>query len=352
MKKIIKYFLYFLLSLVIAFALFLAWARINDYQPEETNEIYSSKNPTVLNDTLRVSLMIWNIGYAGLSQEMDFFYDGGENTRPTKEIAKNNIRKIRSFLEKADTLDFILLQEVDRDSKRSYYMDEFDSIKKTLPDYKTFFGKNYDVKFVPLPPASPMGKVTSGLMTLSRYDPKSVVRHSFPGNYSFPTGLFMLDRCFLVNRHPLKLGKELLIINTHNSAYDDGTLRKAQMEFMKKFLTAEYKKGNYVIVGGDWNQSPAGFEPDFEKNVFDTVNLSYIPENYPAKDWKWLYENNVPTNRRVAIPYKAGKSPTTVIDFFLISPNIKAMDVKTINMDFQYSDHQPVWTTLQLTINN
>ena len=79
-------------------------------------------------------------------------------------------------------------------------------------------------------------------MTLSKYDAASSVRFSFPGNFSWPLGLFFLDRCFLVNRYTLKNEKELLVINTHNSAYDDGSLRDEQLKFLKDFIQAEYKR--------------------------------------------------------------------------------------------------------------
>jgi hypothetical protein len=161
-------------------------------------------------------------------------------------------------------------------------------------------------------------------------------------------GVFMLDRCFLVNRYPLSGGRELLVINTHNSAYDDGSLRKAQMEYLHGFLMEEYGKGNYVIVGGDWNQTPYGFEPEFERDVFDTIQLSYVPGDYLPGDWTWLYDPTVPTNRRVDIPYKAGVSRTTVIDFYLLSPNLEPLFVEGVYLGFIHSDHQPVLAGFKL----
>ena len=129
-----------------------------------------------------------------------------------------------------------------------------------MQDYSTSFAKNYDVFFVPVPPATPMGKVLSGLTIFGKYQPTSSVRYSFPGEYGFPKQLFMLDRCFLVNRYPLSNGKELLIINTHNEAFDPGQIRKAQMSYLKDFLLTEFRNGNYIITGGDWNQAPPGFQ--------------------------------------------------------------------------------------------
>ena len=347
MKKLLKLLLYLIIIIIVAFGLFLVYASINDYKPEEKITLLTSENPDLLSDTTEYTLMLWNIGYCGLNKEMDFFYDGGRNVRPSEEKVKENIQGVKSFLQKNQNIDFILIQEVDKHSKRSYYFNEFDTIANIFPERTCVYGKNYDVFFVPTPPADPMGKVNGGLMTVSKYTPENSTRYSFPGNYSWPTGLFMLDRCFLVNRYKLTNGKELLIINTHNSAYDDGTLKAQQMEYLKTFLKEEYKNGNYIVVAGDWNQCPPNFIPKFKENIMDTVVKTDIPSDYLPK-WTWLYDNTLPTNRRVSAPYKKGKTLTTVIDFLLLSPNIKGVSVKNINVGFKFSDHQPVKAKIRL----
>jgi endonuclease/exonuclease/phosphatase family metal-dependent hydrolase len=154
--------------------------------------------------------------------------------------------------------------------------------------------------------------------------------------------LFMLDRCFLVQRHPVENGKELVVVNTHNSAYDDGSLRKQQMNYMRDFLLEEYGKGNYVIVGGDWNQTPYGCRPELPSHRFDTVNLTFVEKDYPDAKWTWAYDQDTPSNRRVTTPYDRATSLTTIIDCFLLSPNVILEEVEAIDVNFRYSDHQPV----------
>jgi endonuclease/exonuclease/phosphatase family metal-dependent hydrolase len=349
--KIIRPILYLLLILVGAFLLFLLYATIDDYKPKEVIAHLLECEPDVLSDSLQIELVIWNIGYAGLDASMDFFYDDGERMRPSREGVMSNMEGINSTLESYRDFDFILLQEVDQDSKRSYHLNEFQLIQDQFSGYHSWFGTNYDVGFVPIPLPEPMGKVESGLMTLSRQCPVSVERHSFPGNYSWPIKLFMLDRCFLVNRYRLSNQKELVIVNTHNSAYDDGSLRAQQMSYLSDYLLPEYEKGNYVIVGGDWNQTPYGIEPELPSHLFDTVNLIYIEKDFPAPGWNWAFDTSMPTNRRVAYPYDQSSSLTTIIDCFLLSPNIELEYVKAIDLGFKYSDHQPVQLKVRLRKN-
>ena len=346
--RVLRPFLYLILVLVGAFILFLIYASADDFKPVQVDLQLDNDQVPVLSDSSDLKLVNWNIGYAGLDASMDFFYDGGNQMRPSEEGVINNLKGIVKILAPYAGYDFILLQEVDRNSKRSYHYNQTEIIEGHFHGFESSFGMNYKVFFVPIPIKNPMGKVESGLMSLSKHSPSAVSRHSFPGNYSWPMKLFMLDRCFLVNRYPVSNGSDLVIINTHNSAYDDGSLKEQQMTFLKEFLLYEYEKGNYVIVGGDWNQTPFGFDPVVPAHQFDTINLTYVVQDYPAADWNWAFDTTLPTNRRVAVPYNRSTSLTTVIDYYLLSPNINLQEVKTIDVDFEFSDHQPVQLHVRL----
>ena len=360
--KAVRIFLYILIAAAGLFIIFRAFATIDDYKPAQVESVFSDDRPDTLSDSARLSLLNWNIGYCGLDRSMDFFYDGGKQMRPSRDGVAENMKGVLNTLSPYHSFDFILLQEVDLDSKRSYHFNMQEIFGQHFQDHLSFFGMNYNVAFVPIPVKEPMGKVESGLLTFTKFKPQSVDRFSFPGNYSWPMGVFMLDRCFLVNRYPVSSGnsqpaeagpqgadnKELVLINTHNSAYDDGSLRKQQMDYLKGILLEEYEKGNYVVVGGDWNQTPYGMQPGLPDHPFDTINLTYIEKDYPAPGWTWAFDPTVPTNRRVTTPYNEETTLTTVIDCYLLSPNILLEHIKTVDVDFTYSDHQPVELVIQL----
>jgi endonuclease/exonuclease/phosphatase family metal-dependent hydrolase len=352
MSTILKFLLWLIAILIIIPGILILFATITNYEPDRVSRLEVSASPEVLLEDVEIDLMIWNIGYSGLDASMDFFYDGGEQVRPSKENVFRNLEEIRSFLGENDSIEYFLLQEVDVESKRSYRLNQYDSISSTLSGYHNYMALNYKVFFVPLPVINPMGRVVSGLASYTKYQPFEVRRYSFPGNYQWPKNLFMLDRCFIVARHPLENDKELVIINTHNSAYDDGTLRKQQMQHLKGFILEEYQNGNYIAVGGDWNQSPYGFEENFEDQLLDTANYSEISKDYLPLSWKWAYDQTMPTNRRVATVYERGITPTALIDYFLVSPNIHVESVTGIDMNFQYSDHQPVILKLRIKIES
>lgn len=341
LKKFLKFIIILIIVLWVLFFGIIIYAVISDYKPDEKTIIAENPTPSVPGDSLGISLLTWNIGYCGLDREMDFFYDGGTKVRTPEPVFRENFKAVSDFIKSNDSIDFILLQEVDRKSKRSYKLDEYSAIEEKLSKSSAQFATNYDVFFVPVPPSDPMGKVYSGISVFSNYVPSSSVRYSFPGNYGFPKQLFMLDRCFIVNRYPLKNGRQLLLINTHNEAFDPGEIRRAQMEYLKKFMLEEYASGNYIIAGGDWNQTPPDFTPEFVSNKVNSMQMA-IKHDYLPAEWTWVYDNTTPSNRTVTAAYNPEVTTTTVIDFFLLSPNVSKLAIKCINLNFANSDHNPV----------
>lgn len=338
--KIIKRVLLLILIIFFVIIVFLIFATVTDYKPNKSELLCAHLKPDTIIIGEPLSALIWNIGYCGLDKQMDFFYDGGSKVVTPYSQYKTNELEILRLLEQADSIDYIMLQEVDVNSKRSYNSNQFQKFDSILINHKSnSFAYNYKVHYVPMPLNCPMGKTNSGLATFTKNQFSSSSRISFPGNYSWPTSIFMLDRCFMVNRFPTNNKKQLLVINTHNSAYDDGTLKKSQMNFLKEFINEEFIKGNYIIIGGDWNQNPPNY---LQKNASKEWAPTSINTDFMPAEWSWISDTTVSTNRYLNSEYIEGVTSTTVLDFFLISPNVKACFVITINYNFDHSDHNPV----------
>lgn len=330
----------------------IVYGTVTDYQPEETIALSFWGNAEETIGSNNFSFLIWNIGYAGLGEKEDFFYDGGESVRPTKEQHEIYMSGIERTLGEQIGIDFIMIQEIDTNSKRSYYDNELHDLAANLPGYTYTYATNYQVDFVPMPlgnPANALGKVEAGLGTYSKYTPSSVTRLQYPGEFGWPKKVFILDRCMLVMRFPLPNGKELLVINTHNSAYDsDGTLKAEEMNYLKGFVTSEYEKGNYVVIGGDWNQNPPNFPQNHFNQGKETYDQGIIATDFMPDGWSYAFDISHPTNRNLVKAYVAGETTTDLIDFYLLSPNVEILTVQTVDMQFAYSDHQPVKLEVRL----
>ncbi len=360
MARLIKFLGYFLLIVILYVVGVLVHGTVTDYQPETeiTLEPTNGRGLEIIQDSI-LSFAIWNIGYAGLGEESDFFYDDGSMwwagngmVRASEAIVEKNLMGIKKLIPSIQT-DFWLFQEVDIESKRSYFTDQMKQIEAIIPSFSTTFAANYVAPRVPLPILEPWrayGKVKSGLGTFTKYNPTSANRLQLPGDYDWPVRIFQLDRCAAVHRFKLATGKELVLVNVHNSAYDKGgVLKKQQMDFLKELFLQEYNKGHYVIAGGDWNQCPPYFRYDaLSKNKKTVTEINNIDPEFLPESWNWIYDARVATNRSVADAYVQGETFVTVIDFFLVSPNIKVLAAKGIDTQFQFSDHQPVWMEVQL----
>ncbi len=338
------------LVLPLLFGLYIAtvlvYGTLNDFQPPLHNTIQGD-GPKAKTENLPDTLdfLTWNLGYAGLGKEMDFFYDGGKKVRPEKALHEKYMKGISDFLRAQNDCDFFLLQEVDSASRRSYFTNEYHRLLQDLKTKKGFFALNYAAPFVPMPITEPMGKACGGLATFSAWACDTASRFDYPGDFPWPKRVFILDRCMMVNRFSLRNNKELVVLNTHNSAYDDdGKMKKGEMKFIKAFLEEEYAKENFVIAGGDWNQSPPEFSFVGKKEAMQ------VPPDFTPENWKWVFDATQPTNRILNAPYNPDTSSTSLIDFFLVSPNVEIIAVKTFGLGFSDSDHNPVRTTLRLMI--
>lgn len=320
----------------------IVYAKQTYFDPPIVQVLYTNTEASKISQK-EFSAIIWNIGYCGLGEKSDFFYDGGKMMRPDKPELDIYFEGVMNEL-KNDSVDFQMLQEVDSHSKRSYYLDQVSFIRAQSHATNSFshFALNYKVNYIPQPWIEPMGKVNSGLLSLSRFEPSKVERHQLPGEFGFPKQLFFLRRCLLIQYIPLNNGKELVLVNIHNSAYDDsGKLKKQEMDYLKTILEKEDKNGNYIICGGDWNQCPPDFAYDRlakgkQGDYFQTNVEPLIPNGH------WVYDSTSATNRKNSTAYFPDKTFTTIIDFFWLSNNITAIECKGIDNQFKYSDHQPV----------
>jgi endonuclease/exonuclease/phosphatase family metal-dependent hydrolase len=269
--------------------------------------------------------------------------------RPSSELITKNLAGLQGFLGGVKA-DFTLLQEVDSNSKRSRSVDEVAGLRAKLGQ-SSAYAMNFSANYVPYP-WPPIGKVHSGLVTFSQYKMAEATRISLPCPFSWPMSMVNLKRCLLVSRIPLEgSDKELVLVNLHLEAYDDGEGKLAQSKQLREFVEQEYAKGNYVIAGGDWNQ----LFPDTEKlypNKYPELWVpGYLDEAELSAGWQYVWDDSVPTCRLLNQPYDKTDTENTqyyVIDGFLVSPNLKVESVETMDEGFAFSDHNPVLLSVSL----
>lgn len=342
MKKIFKYLIYLISIVLIALVGFVVFTIFNDYKPDDVEilELDIGTTETILEKETPYTIVTFNTGYGGLGASQDFFMDGGSGSgAETMEEAMNNTLAIAAYLEVFDA-DFNLLQEVDLNSKRSHYINQYDMY---LSSHNKTFALNYKNSFVPVPLTRPMGKVMSGIVTTSKAVPFEITRHKFDGEESFLIQLFELDRNFTISKYYVE-DKILYILNAHFSAYDEGgKIRQQQLTQIQDILIEAEKNGHYVILGGDFNHEL----PGADSSIFNYTQtypdwIQSLPSDFTPAGYTWAIDPNTPTVRDLMNPYVVDDNFVAVIDGFLVSDNIEIIEVNTEDLGFVNSDHNPV----------
>ncbi|MFP4078008.1 MAG: endonuclease/exonuclease/phosphatase family protein [Candidatus Izemoplasmataceae bacterium] len=356
-KRIVRPVLILLSIVMTAFALLLLILTVTEYRPEEaiTLSVEGATQKTLaVGDTL--TLMTYNIGYGGLGREEDFVMDGGEKGRPdSKADVLDYLGGSLALMENNES-DVYFLQEVDEPSRRSYAIDQVSLMHETLGEdgFMSSFAYNFKVVFVPFPVSltDHLGRVESGIQTLSAFEMDEATRYQFPGEFSWPLRTANLKRAMMVNRLPLEgTDKELVLINLHMSAYDDGSLREQEMAFFNEILENEKDAGNYVIAGGDFNQTFPEAEGVYPVVDEDSFIAPLMDGDALHEGYRFAVDISAPTSRLLNMPYDP-EDPLTqyyIIDGFVVSENISVDWVETIDYDFRYSDHNPVRIRVELT---
>jgi len=360
---IVKILAGLLIVCVICIAGYIIYMQMNYYRIEDHTALETGNNQEqILKPGETYTAVTCNIGFGAYGPDYSFFMDTGEmedGTRTagkygkaiSKESVETNTEKAAEALEKLNA-DFMLLQEVDVDADRSYHINQKETLMKRFGDYGNVFANNFHSAYLFYPFSDPHGAVEAGLLNFSRYEIAEAERRSYPVDNSFVTKFTDLDRCFSVMRLPVEGGKQLVLVNNHMSAYDEGGLIRAQqLELLNSVMEEEYEAGNYVIVGGDFNHAlgEAVAEGFPSKQKFPAW-VSILTQEEMAEGIRIVQAENeleVPTCRGADIPYTKGVNFTTVVDGFLVSDNVKAT-AENVDTDFGYSDHNPVLLRFEL----
>lgn len=335
-----------LLLIVILVAGMIGFLSATEFKPDDRMTLETQGEATAkmsVGEPFRI--VTWNIGYGALGDNADFFMDGGSSvyTADTERVNSNMESVIRE-LGVIDP-DIMFLQEVDQDSDRSHHINELEILREIFTDYTSSFANNFKVAYLPYP-IPPMGKVDSGIATFSEYPVSGAERIQLPIPFKWPIRMANLKRCLLETRVKVEgTDKELVLMNLHLEAYDNGEGKIAQTNMLADLLEAETEKGNYVIAGGDFNQ------------IFSTEDgMRFLgqPGKWQAGKiyvdqfegiWQFMMDADVPSCRSLDQPYLGAdheKFQYYLIDGFIVSDNIRVDFLETQDLEFEVSDHNPI----------
>jgi len=292
----------------------------------------------------RLTLLTWNLGYAGLGAESDFVADGGSHYLPPSRAAVlGNLRGITRELARVEA-DLFLLQEIARPGLLNYWVDVLGGVGRQLPSYASVYDADVATRLLP-PPL----RISHGDAVYSRLHIGAAERLLLPAENERLGGLLRHEYRMLIVRLPLQeSAREWVVVDIHLAAFDaQAAVRREQLRAVLRFAEGEFRKGSPVIIGGDWNM-------EFVKDRFAHTTpdkhrfwLADFPIEELPPGWKAVFDPSVATVRTLYAPYEPGHTYVSVVDGFVVSPNVDAEVVKGRDLGFRYSDHQPVIATFR-----
>jgi endonuclease/exonuclease/phosphatase family metal-dependent hydrolase len=282
-----------------------------------------------------IEVLSWNLGFGGLGEGAEFYPDGGRRFIPSsRRDVLRYVAGIGAFLERAEA-DLYLLQEAARPSAVNRGVDLLADLTARLPGRWQAYSPEV---LIPFP------RVSVGPATFAPGPPRAVERLELPREKRWQP--FHL----LVTRFPVSGGAgELVLANVHLSAFDENaSLRRRQLESVTAFVLAEALRGNWVVLGGDWNLLLADTRFPHTTTARYLFWVHPLPDGFPPPGWRLAVDDKVPTVRTLERPYARGENYTAVIDGFVVSPNVTVLEVRNADLGFRFSDHQPVLARLRL----
>jgi len=320
-------FLYILLPLVVLLVIFFYWgSSVNLDQNQLHQEISFKSGQGQIGDTF--SIMTYNLGYlSGMANNLP--------VKPSRELFEDNLKAARKLLNQVQP-DILGLQEIDFGSRRSYYMNQLDSL--SMGYQVAVQSVNWDKNYVPFPywpPAAHFGKMLSGQAILSKFPVATSERIVLPAPEKAPFyyRAFYLDRLIQVTEILIN-GRAVMVLNVHLEAFDE-EIREIQARVVLK-VVEQYITKKPLILLGDFNARP----PFARERHSDEQTISMFldhPLLSPALDsQRYLANEKEHFTFNTATPYEK-------LDYiFYTHQRIQQINVSTVKEAGEISDHFPV----------
>lgn len=314
------------------------------YQPPDARALTVHRAASAVSPpSSQLTLLTWNLGYAGLGEDANFYLDGGTDWRPiSKQVVQRNLMGIQTFLA-AHPADLYLIQELPRPSRFNYGVDVHESVVDTLARQTYAYTPDFKTRLLP-----PPFRIEVGMALFTRYTIWAAASRALPLEpLAFPSFLRKHYQAMVTHLPIADRDGEWVVMHIHLAAFDEGgKVRDQQLAVLKQWMLQAYADGNYVVVGGDWNMRLVSTSFPHETDEKYLFWVRDMPADFLPDGWQIAADDRTPSVRTVHQAYVPGQNYTGVIDGFVVSPNIRIEDVQTFDLGFKSLDHHPVQVQL------
>ena len=232
-------------------------------------------------DVERLKVMTWNIRYG--AARIPWFEDScGDRVHMTESEVTSHLDSISEYIN-SDTIDILLLQEVDISSKRSAYIDQVQYLlEKTHFNYAVY-GSMWKSDIIP---SGGLGKVDVGVAILSRWPLSGAERIQLPlrEDQKFYEKYFYLRRCMVKAKLEIPGWDDLYAIDIHAASFSTDDTKQKHIIKYKNVLDLTALDFHFV-TGGDLNAIPP-----------EADSLDYCIEDQCTQDEYQSHTSNDPAH--------------------------------------------------------
>ena len=207
--------------------------------------------------TLSLTVVTWNIRFG--AGRIDWYIDScGDRVLLTeKEVVKNLETIAREMGEMR--ADILLLQEVDRNSKRSAYIDQ---IQWLLDHTELNYGVYAPILKSQFIPSDGLGRMDQGNVILSRWKISAAerIQLALRGAQSALTQYFWARRNIIRCKIKVPGNDNFWAVNVHTAAFSTDDTKEKHVKLFKSELDELDGIGATFVGGGDFNTIPPGSE--------------------------------------------------------------------------------------------
>ncbi|MEO0438451.1 MAG: endonuclease/exonuclease/phosphatase family protein [Pseudomonadota bacterium] len=353
MKKFLKVLAGVVLSLSVVFTVAVYLSTFHP-DPIESVVVYGDDNAPTLKAGQSVTILSWNVQFMAGNNNNHFFYADGPDPWPNANTVAMVTRRVADFIAAQDP-DVVMLQEVDDKAARTHMQDQTELLRKYLPQYsaytETFYWK---AAYVPIPAIN--GRVGMKLLVLSKYKLSEATRYALSAITSDDvlTRQFNLKRAMLQVHMPVDDGSELILIDTHLSAFAQGSnTMEVQVGQVMDRLAALPENARWVL-GGDFNLLPneAALASHAElRSSYNEQGTELYPliSRYPSVPRLAAIEANPEPSYTYMSPQDPLRQPDRTIDYIFHSPRLAITRGEVLRGEAKpLSDHLPIIVELIL----
>ncbi|MBL8550294.1 MAG: endonuclease/exonuclease/phosphatase family protein [Hyphomonadaceae bacterium] len=322
-----------------------AYLMVNSSIAGETSDI--ARVPLVdlpaADDVLDITT--WNVGYGGLGAGSDFVADGGAHYfPPSRRAVRDNVRGIATFLS-GEGADIVLLQELARPSPVNLWHDVKGAADRALSNTDRSFYADFRTRLMPWPLSFRHGQGVYARRAIA-----SVELVPLPAEGGSILGAKRRYAALAVRIPISGRDRGWTIASLHLAAFDkDAAVRRRQLSALLRWAESEYESGQHVVLGGDFNLELAETHFPYTTAREHLFWLFPFPDEGLPAGWRIAADPGTASVRTNERPYRRGENYTTVIDGFIVSPNVAAERVAGVDLDFQNADHNPVRVRVRAT---